>query len=105
MSVQRAELEQHAEPAAHHVERLAVEVRNGLAGDDHAAGLRFQLAADQAQDRRLPASRSPHDRDDLAARNRHRDPGEHGALIVTEGHVRKLHGHLGAGGGRGRSRH
>ena len=97
---QRAELEQHPELAAHHVQRLAVEIGHRFAADQHAAGLRLQLPADEAQDRRLAAAGAAHDRHDAAARNRHRDAGEHRPPVVGERHVGELDGVLGSRGGR-----
>ena len=71
---QRAELEQHAHPAAHaRKARRASSVLDRLAADARGlAGLRRAAAADQAQQRGLAAARLPHDADDLAAR---RSPG------------------------------
>ena len=57
------------------------------------AGLRAELAADQAQDRRLAAARAAHDRDDLAARDRHVDAAQHRPpAVVAERDVGHLDG-------------
>ena len=60
------------------------------------ARLRAQLAADQAQDRRLAAAGAAHDRDDLAARDRHVDARQdRPAAVVAERHVGELDGDFG----------
>ena len=79
---ERAKLEQHAHAPAHPVESLAVEFVRQLPVDPDRALSRLQGAADQAQQRGLAGTADAHDRDDLAARNHHVDPGQDGAPPV-----------------------
>jgi hypothetical protein len=99
---QRTELEQHADLAPHRIQRVPVHVRHRLPGDEHAPGLRLQLAADETQDRRLAAARSTHDRHDLAPRDRHVDAAQNGTKgVVAVRHAGKHDGVFGGTDGRG----
>ena len=79
---QRAELEEHAHAAAHGIEfGVPHPVHRPTVDLDRAAGWP-QLAADQAQQRRLAAARPAHDRHHLAAREIHVDSVEDRAVVV-----------------------
>jgi hypothetical protein len=88
------------------IQLVAIEIGHRLTRDEHAAGLRLQLAADQAQDRRLAATRAAHDADDAAAWDGHRDAREHGPSVVGERDAFELDCifgmRCGSGGGRPR---
>jgi len=81
---QRAKLEQHAHPSAHRVELGVIHAGHRLAVDGQRPARRLQLAADQAQQRRLAAARAAHDRNELAARNLEIDSVEDRPVVVRE---------------------
>ncbi len=62
--IERAELEQHAHPAAHGVELFLLELVHQPPGDPHFAALRLERSADQPQQRGLAAAGQSHDGDD-----------------------------------------
>jgi hypothetical protein len=79
---QGAELEEHAHPPPQCVQFLVVQMRHRLPVDQHLAAARSQLAADQPQQRRLAATGTTHDGDDLAARDLQADAVEDRAILV-----------------------
>ena len=82
-----AELKQHTHPATHSIKPVVVEFVHHLARHFYTAGQRLELPADQAKQRRLTATTSPHQRDDLATRHGHVDTFEDSALAVTEDEI------------------
>ena len=95
---QRPELEQHPELASHLEEPVAIQIGHRLVGHQDAAGAWLQLAADQAQDCRLAATGAAHDRDDLPARDGHRDALQDDPGVVREGNVAQFDGEVGRSG-------
>jgi len=83
---QGAELEQHAHAPAQGVEARGIELVDRMPAHAHRAARGLELPADDAQQRRLAAARGAHDRDDLAARDPHRDSLEDRACVVGEAH-------------------
>jgi hypothetical protein len=76
------ELEQHPHAATQPVERIRVEPAHVLAVHPQRAGAGPDLPADEPEQRGLAGARQPHDRHDLAARDRKVDAVEDEPAVV-----------------------